>query len=283
MKLNELQKHFSEFFKNTEIQDSPRVWQDLICFGLNLSWSDLHLKKEMEVAEDKIEQLKSWAQEIKEGKPLAHITNEQFFYKDSFYVDNRVLIPRPETEILVEKGLELLPEGGVFADLGTGSGCIGLSIAKYSKDTKGYLVDASSDALDVCRKNCELLGLDGQVTLEEDHLDSQTHVSQLEKESLDLIVANPPYIAEGDSRVSKSVFEHEPHLALFSDEKGLLHIDEWQKWAFSHLKNGGTYIFEFGKNQEGVIHTLLENSPWANQSTIEDLSGAPRFFILKKS
>ena len=181
MKLNELQNHLAQFFKNTEIQDSPRVWQDLMGFVLNLSWSELQLKKDSDVASADVEKILQWAEEIKEGKPLAHLTKEQFFYRDSFFIDERALIPRPETEIIVEKALEILPSSGSFVDLGTGSGCIGLSIAKYCPNSFGLLLDVSDEALEVCKINHQRLGV-RNVSLQCREILSKTSVVGVENE-----------------------------------------------------------------------------------------------------
>ena len=160
MRLGELQTQMSSFFKGSVVESSPRLWQDLLGFHLSMSWSDLFMKKDWEVPEHKRKSIEQDALALKQGKPLAYIIGEQFFFKHSFVVDPRVLIPRPETEILVERALGFLPPRGGFADLGTGSGCVGLSVAKESPSSQGILIDTSSSALQVARINQQRLKLE---------------------------------------------------------------------------------------------------------------------------
>ncbi len=242
----------------------------------------MQLNKEAAVDKDLEEGIRKDFSKLLSGKPLAYITHRQFFFKNDFYVDDRVLIPRPETEILVEKALENLPDAGRFADLGTGSGCIGLSLAQQKAESLGLLLDASEEALEVCDRNKAEMKL-SNVILQKCRVGEEEKSHWDKVMPFDLVVANPPYIALGDKRVEEGVHQNEPHQALYCGEKGLYWIRLWLSWSLKYLKPGGAYIFEFGKGQEVEILPLIDQNLWETQETIHDFSGTPRFFLLKKN
>ena len=217
------------------------------------------------------------------GEPLAHITGTKFFYKSEFYVSPDVLIPRPETEILVEQALQRVPKQGAFQimDLGAGSGCIGLSIAKERPCTNVHLIEASRGALIVAQKNQENLGLRQVQCIHGTVGDCAFKLEHL-REQIDLIVANPPYIAKGDPRVERRVHHFEPHQALYADNQGLMWIHKWLIWGYDYLKPGGVFIFEFGQDQERAILPLLEKMAYTTPSLVKDYAAINRFMIVHK-
>lgn len=209
------------------------------------------------------------------GEPLAYILNERGFYKDVFYVQPGVLIPRPETEILVEEAIRILKmsstQDPLFYDFGCGSGCIGLSILRDFPQARLIGLDISEAAIQVSVRNAKSLSLD---------LRSQFVSSKVSDfhfvDKADLIVANPPYIAMSDDRVEEGVKKFEPHEALFSEEDGLKDIREWSKTAFSILKTGGSLLMEFGINQENAVQKQLETLGFSDIKIYKDLAGIDR-------
>ncbi len=269
----------NEFKKEFNLKNK-RAIEDLLSFHLNKTWGELQLIDQVEIPEQEIEKIKESILKLKSGTPVSYITNRRYFYETDFYVDSRVLIPRPETEILVEKTLTLInTEKAVIFDFGSGSGCIGLSIAKIRPKNNIFLFDKSSEALEVSLKNSQEMML---TNVEQCQYDLSGDFMFPVKEQAHIIVANPPYIKMGDQRVEKSVHLHEPHMALYSDENGLKIPKLWIKKSYDLLIQGGYYLFEFGQNQEKPLTDFIESTDYSIIEVIADYSGIKRFFKLKK-
>ena len=205
------------------------------------------------------------------GEPLAYITGHKDFFGLQFQVDKRVLVPRPDTETLVEWALERLRvhpgTGGLsVVDLGTGSGAVALSIKRNRPDVLVEAVDASVDALTVAAANATALGL--QVTLR--------HASWLTGATVhyDLIVANPPYIADTDPHLT--ALSHEPIQALAAGPDGLDDIRAICSQAAAHLKPGGWLLLEHGWEQAQAVRALLHAAGLSNVGSRRDLAGIER-------
>lgn len=273
-----------ELLSNIDTQKIPqREVEDLICHILNLSWGEMQVQKEnIQLNDQQSSRFSEMFVELQQGKPLAYLLGSRAFYKFEFFVNPSVLIPRPETEILVEKALGLLPQSqSLVLDLGAGSGCIGLSIAKERVNSEALLIEASPEAMKVAKANASKLSVENvqfyNVRLGEEAFELPEH-----KAKVDLIVSNPPYIAEGDQRVLNRVSQYEPHMALYAPENGLFWIHKWLIWGYDYLKAGGFFIFEFGQNQEDEIQKLIDQTSYEVVELIRDYSGTPRFFKLRK-
>jgi release factor glutamine methyltransferase len=208
--------------------------------------------KELSINDQKL--LKSYISERKTGKPLAVILSEKFFYKNLFYVDQNVLIPRPETEILVEAAIDFLniKSNPTFIDIGCGSGCIGLSIALEVKNSFGVMVEKSPEAFLVAEKNLKILNASNVSIINADFN------SNLFSEKFDLVVANPPYIAESDPEVDVHVRQYEPHMALFAEDHGLAFIKSWATQSTKLIKEQGMLIFEIGYTQGPEVEDFFK-------------------------
>lgn len=181
-------------------------------------------------------------EQLAAGVPLAHLTGFQMFYGRSFQVNDQVLIPRPETEELVERTLK--HKGSVVADIGTGSGCIAITLALES-DYEVYAVDISHAALEVAKRNAELLGASVRF-LQGDLLEPIKTQGIL----LDILVSNPPYIAESEKEwMSDSVLDFDPHLALFAEDEGLALYKRMLEDLPAVMKAEGYVLFEIGHAQ----------------------------------
>jgi release factor glutamine methyltransferase len=196
-------------------------------------------------------------------------------------IDERVLIPRPETEVLVDIALELVRgvEAPRIVDLGTGSGVIGLSLAGelYPKVGEVWLVDASAAALEVARANIAGIGRAGAVV----RVAQGDWFAALHEElrgHLDMVVANPPYIAEGDDEVEESVVRWEPSSALFSGAVGLDAIRRIVADAPAWLRSGGWLVMEMGYRQGDAVRALFDSS-WSSVAVKRDLAGRDRFVV----
>lgn len=204
------------------------------------------------------------------GEPLAYILGEREFFGLNFRVTPATLIPRPDTELLVELALQRLPQRGRVLDLGTGSGAIALSIAHSRPDAQVTAVDASADALEVARENARRLKLDNVCLLHSNWF------STLAGERYDLIVSNPPYIEDADAHLQQGDLRFEPRSALASGADGLDDIRRILAGAQDHLEGGGWLMFEHGYDQAGRVRDLLEAAGYAEVFSALDLAGIER-------
>jgi release factor glutamine methyltransferase len=218
------------------------------------------------------------------GEPLQYVMRRWAFRHLDVLVDERVLIPRPETEVLVDIALELVRgrEGLRIVDLGTGSGVIGLSLASelFPRVSEVWLVDASAAALEVARSNAAGVGRAGAVVRVAEGDWFGALPSSLQG-SVDLVVVNPPYIAEGDEEVSASVVAWEPHAALYSGADGLDAIRRIVADAPAWLCAGGWLVMEIGYRQGDAVAALFEVG-WESVAVRQDLTGRDRFVVARR-
>lgn len=209
------------------------------------------------------------------GEPLAHITGQREFFGRDFEVSPRTLIPRPETELLVEIVLrETQGRDGIrFADLGTGTGCIGITLALELPHSRGLLLEYSAGALPVAARNIRALHAEGQVAL----LQGDMFAPPLLPRGLDVLASNPPYIAAAEeAEVMPEVMRHEPHSALFSEDEGLRHLRAVIRAGQTALAPGGLIVMEHGHRQGGAVRRLLAEAGYAAPRTEQDLAGLDR-------
>ena len=210
--------------------------------------------------------------------PLQHITGEQDFMGLTFVVNRDVLIPRQDTEVLVEEVMRYLHDGMRILDMCTGSGCILLSLLRYSNDCTGVGVDISEEALQVARKNTErILGSQAmekeRVTLRAGNLFDGVDSA----DRFDIIVSNPPYIKTGViESLMPEVRDHEPHLALDGREDGLFFYRRIIAQAGEFLMGGGMLFMEIGYDQGEDVRRLMEEAGYADIEVIKDFAGLDR-------
>jgi len=216
------------------------------------------------------------------GEPLAYAMGRWTFRRVELMIDRRVLIPRPETELVAETAIELARRVSPrrVADLGTGSGAIGLSLADELPidNTEVWLTDASADALDVARANAAGLGRSAANV----RFAQGSWWSALPNElrgTFDVVVSNPPYIAVDDAEVDESVREWEPASALFAGADGLDDIRVIMKGAREWLKPGGWLVLEIGYRQGDAVLTLASELGLVNAEVRHDLASHPRIFV----
>jgi len=204
------------------------------------------------------------------GEPIAYITGTRDFWSLTFEVTPATLIPRPETELLVELAIERLPQGGSVVDLGTGSGAIALAIAKERPDATVMAVDASEAALAVARRNGERLGLSRVA------FDASDWYAALGHRQFDLIVSNPPYIEADDHHLGEGDLRFEPASALASGADGLDDIRRIVRSAPEHLLPGGWLLMEHGWNQGDAVRDILGAQGLREVFTARDLEDRDR-------
>lgn len=206
------------------------------------------------------------------GEPVAYLTGSRGFWTLELEVTPATLIPRPETELLVELALERLPHDAAIrvADLGTGSGAIALALASERPRARVIATDASADALAVARRNAQRLGI-GNVRFEQGDW-----LAPLADERFALIVSNPPYIEAADPHLAQGDLRYEPATALASGADGLDDIRRIVAGASAHLDPGGWLLFEHGWNQGDAARALLRSAGYAQVFTAQDLEARDR-------
>ena len=206
-----------------------------------------------------------------QGEPVAYIRGHQEFWSLLLEVSPAVLIPRPETELVVERTLALLrPDAQEMADLGTGSGAIALAVASERPGLQITAVDASADALEIARRNAARLQL-GNV-----HFERGSWFTPFAGRRFDVVAANPPYIARGDSNLAADVGRFEPEIALIAGATGLEAIEQIVAQAAAHLQPGGWLVLEHGWTQAAAVRERLVRSGFAHVRSHADLAGHER-------
>jgi release factor glutamine methyltransferase len=219
------------------------------------------------------------------GEPVQYITGRQEFYGLDFEVNPAVLIPRPETELLVETALALLREGDappLVCDVGTGSGCIPVALLHERRDARACGLDISPGALAVAARNAARHGVEARLTLLVsdcfDALDA-AHASNFH-----MITSNPPYIAASDiPHLQREVREHEPRLALTPGGDGLSVIRRLIAEAPRFLDAGGHLLIEIGYHQHEAVARLVDENVWTLLDIRRDLQGIPRVVVLRRT
>lgn len=214
-------------------------------------------------------------------EPLAYVTGKKSFWYQTFTVSPAVLIPRPETELIVEAALARCPDREAplsMADIGAGSGCLAVALAQERPRATIVATDLSPEALEVARANAARYGVDGRIRF------VQTDLLRGVETSFDLIVSNPPYVPESDrAALPPEVRDHEPPLALFAADAGLSVIKRLVGEAGEHLKPGAFLIFEFGFGQSDAVRGLLAvDAAFGDIELMRDLQGIPRTAIARK-
>ena len=213
------------------------------------------------------------------GKPIAYLLKKKEFWKNEFVVDRNVLIPRPDTEILVEQALELTKNKNKLnlLDVGVGSGCILLSILNEKKNFYGTGIDICGKSLSICRINSHKLGLKKRVKLFKSNIDN------FQYGKYDLIISNPPYIKKYDLKcLEKDVIGFEPKQALDGGIEGLSEIRKVISKSSELIKKNGFLILEIGFDQKNRVKQILQNKGFYIKKIVKDLSGHDRCIVSTK-
>lgn len=246
----------------------PMEARILLAHALKCTRVQLVIRSKDELTPQQVTEVSELFMRRMQGEPIAYLTGEREFYGLRFEVTSDVLIPRPETELLVDLAKERLPKGGAAIDLGTGSGAIAVSLAHERRDTKVSAVDTSEAALLVARRNAAHHG----VAVRFVHSNWYANVDG----QFDLIVSNPPYIAASDPHLTQGDLRFEPRSALTDDANGMMHIAAIVDGASAHLKPGGWLLMEHGYDQSAAVRALLAKAGWQQVQSWQDLAGIER-------
>lgn len=241
----------------------------LLCHALGLTRVGLITQSARELSADEAAQLSELIARRLNGEPVAYIIGQREFYGLPFEVDPAVLIPRPETELLVELALERLPRQGRVLDMGTGSGAIAVALAHTRPDASVSALDVSAAALAVARRNAAANAANVRF-LASDWYDA------LKGQQFELIVSNPPYIAAGDSHLAQGDLRFEPAGALTDHADGLSALRRIVAGAAPHLVPQGWLLMEHGYDQSAAVRALLAAAGFEQVQSWPDLAGIER-------
>lgn len=239
--------------------------------------NDLLVHGEQPVAPEAEEKYLNWIRQRAEHIPLQQLTGEQDFMGLTFSVNEHVLIPRQDTEILVEEVLKELHDGMRVLDMCTGSGCILLSLLHYSNDCEGLGVDLSAEALEVAGRN--VLKVLTPEKAEHAHF-LQSDLFEKVEGKFEIIVSNPPYIASAEvEKLMPEVRDHEPRMALDGTEDGLYFYRRIIEEAGKHLVSSGMLFFEIGYDQGQAVSKLMRTEGYCEVQVVQDYAGLDRVVL----
>lgn len=265
------------FLQQHEIE-SPRLCAEmLLAHAMGCERIELYTRYDSTPGQDVLERFRAAVRAAATGRPIAHLTGTKEFFALEFHVTPDVLIPRPETEILVERVIHLVRHGPdeiqSILDLGTGSGCIAISLAKNLPDVAVFACDVSEPALEVARRNAERHGVLDRIGLRLGDLFEPWEPEQ----RFDLIASNPPYVAEsGRASLPANVRDFEPRAALFAGPEGLDVLRRLIDQAPQRLTPGGQLLAEMAYNQAPTVRDLLDETVWRDIVTYPDDLGHQR-------
>ncbi len=256
------------------VSDSPMLDAELLLArALDVPRTYLVAHPEDSLDPAAVERFFSSVERRSDGLPLAYISGEKEFWSMTLFVSPDTLVPRPETEVLVQQALQRIPDGESFAvlDLGTGNGAIAMAIARERSNCRITATDISDAALAVARENANRHALPNIEFLSGDW------TAPVAGRTFDLIASNPPYVPSADSDLEG--LKYEPHMALASGEDGLDAIRRISVEAISVIEPGGTLIIEHGDRQQQQVARILSAEGWSEIAQVNDLAGKPRVTI----
>lgn len=270
--INLLKKELQTSYPNTEIKSFTNL---IFRHLFNYSASQLYINQTQAVSQSDYQKLSGIIEGLKRYQPIQYILGETEFYGLKFKTGPAVLIPRPETEELVQWIIENYREQNPsILDVGTGSGCIAVSLAKFITGSTVYAFDVSPDALEIAQENARLN--DARISIYAD--DILNPKSEINLQKFDCIVSNPPYVKEEEKElIQKNVLEYEPHLALFvPNNDALVFYSTICKFAQQHLKMGGWLYFEINERLGKSVLELMQEEGFSHLELKQDLFGKDR-------
>lgn len=265
----------AEYLAKRGVEEARRNMEHLLAHQLGCSRMQLYTQFDRPLEEPELLPLRNLLKRRGEGIPLQHLLGVVPFHGRDFICDGRGLIPRPETEELVEMILVTLPQCPLeILDMGCGSGVLGLTLAAERHESRVTLADVSEVALALTRENAAKLGLENVAIMASDLFGKITG-------TFDLIVANLPYVPAGEASGMARELGHDPSLALFSGEDGMDLLKCFVPDSVKFLKPGGALALEIGHDQASQVRDLLESSGFTDITIRTDLSGIARFPFAK--
>lgn len=279
-KIAPLLKTTEDYFKSKNIEPARLDAEVLLSSILKCERIRLYTDFEKILSDEELSAYRNLVKRRACGEPVAYILGEKEFYSIKFKVNKNVLIPRPETEHLVEETINIIkqyfPKNQTvkILDIGTGSGCIAVALAANLDNVSIIATDISEEALNTAAMNSVLNKVDEKIEFRMGNL-----FEPVKNEKFDIIVSNPPYIAEDDKNVMEDVRKYEPHSALFAENNGMYFYENISSTAESFLNNKGVLVFEAGAGQADKISGLLRNTTLKSHKVISDHAGIDRVVV----
>jgi release factor glutamine methyltransferase len=265
------------FFQQHNVE-SPRLCAEiLLAHAMGCERIELYTRHQSVPDQNVLARFRAAVKEAAAGRPIAHLTGTKEFFSLEFEITPDVLIPRPETEVLVERVIHLVRHGGdeirSILDVGTGSGCIAVSLAKNLPHVALFACDVSEPAIEVARRNAQRHGVLDRIGIRLGDLFEPWEP----RRCFDMIVSNPPYVAESEAAdLPVNVRDFEPRVALFAGPDGLDVLRRLIGEAPRHLEPGGHLIAEMAYNQSAAVRSLLDETVWRDIVTYRDDLGHQR-------
>ena len=277
--LGDVLKLAFEYLKERDGKRARRDAEDLLASVLKVSRLDLYLQFDRPLEESELVLYRSYLKRKVQGEPVEYICGEVEFFKCRLMLSSDVLIPRPETEILLERACQQLAssslKGKVAWDVCCGSGCLGLGLKKHFPELSLTLSDASQAAVQIAQTNSEL----NQLLVEVLHGDL---LEPFQGRKADIVLCNPPYVSQAEFDVlDVSVKHFEPHSALLGGEDGLLFYHRLSQELPPLLNSGAKLFFEIGSGQGKAVMEIFDEPHWTVKSIEKDWAGHDRFFFLE--
>ena len=272
--------HWSEsYFKEKGFQNSRSEIEWLLCSVMDCNRLDLYMRFDEPLSRAQLDTLRSWVKRRLSNEPLQYITGSCDFYGREFIINTDVLIPRPETERLIDAAIKCVKDisSPKILDIGTGSGCIAVTMAKENKNSIVLGVDKSPGSIRIAQKNGSLLRADNVSFIEMDIFNT------LPNEKYDLVISNPPYVSKKEMpRLMQDVKDFEPEIALTDFADGLLFYKRFSKIFPKILNPNSFFIVEVGlRGHPGQVISIFEQEGYSNIEIINDYNGDQRVLIIK--
>ncbi len=264
----------TQFLQQRHVPMARRVVEELLGKLFKCKRIQIYMQFDRPILETELALLREWLKRVAKHEPLEYITGEIEFFGGQFKTDSRALIPRQETELLVEMIAKKIEGKEMIWDICSGSGCIGISLKKKFPDTQVWLSDLSKDALELSRENA----LKNHVTVEFCHGDL---FSSFMDKKADIIVCNPPYVTSQEFlTLDPSVRDFEPKMALVGGESGFEFYERLAKEAPLFLNPKGRLFLEIGHNMGKKLLEIFSSPIWVSRELSQDLAAKDRFFLL---
>ena len=271
-----------EYLEKNNVEENKLIAEIIISNILNVDRMMLFTKYREIVRDNDIEKIREYLKKIAKDKlPLQYLLNEQEFYGRKFYVNKGVLIPRQDTEILVEKAINIVKDKKIetpkILDIGSGSGVIGITMALEIENSKVLGIDVSDVAIEISNKNREILKAKNIKIVKSNLFENVSF------KEFDMIISNPPYISRDEIDVmSENTLTWEPEEALFAENEGLYFYNEICDKGYEYLQKEGYLLFEIGYKQGEKVKTIMENKGYKEIEIIKDLQGLDRVVVGRK-